>query len=215
MAMPENEQPVEVRVASHQVLAEVIPMFRFGISPTPLFASIAVLAATLATAGCRSGNHPEVKLAVYNALDQNDLRSVTVFEDRQAGVITLSGIVGADDRKQRADQLAQQAAPGYSIVDHIKVDSAGLEGEEKAAVQTAQLDSAIEDYFKATLQSDPALRKQKIEYSAYNGTLTLKGSVNTVRDRKQAEDLAKKIPQVQRVVNEIQIKPGKPSPANS
>lgn len=189
-------------------------MPRFGISPASLLASTALLAATLAT-GCMGGNHPEVKLAVYNSLDQNDLRSVTVSEDRQAGVITLSGIVGADDRKQRAEQLAQQAAPGYSIVDHIKIDSAGLEGEEKAAVQIAQLDSAIEDHFRATLHSNPSLRNQKIEYSAYNGTLTLKGSVNTMRDRKQAEDLAKKTPQVQHVVNEIQIKPGKPSPANS
>jgi hyperosmotically inducible protein len=189
-------------------------MAHFAVSAARLFASGALLAATLAT-GCRGGNHPEVKLAVYNTLDQNDLRSVTVTEDRSAGVITLSGIVGADDRKQRAEQLAQQAAPGYSIVDRIKVDDAGLQDEEKAGVQTAQLDSAIEDRFRATLQSNPALRKQKIEYSAYNGTLTLKGSVITARDRKQAEDLARRIPQVQHVINEIQIKPGKPSPANS
>jgi hyperosmotically inducible protein len=189
-------------------------MPRFGVSAAQLFASAALLAAILAT-GCMGGNHPEVKLAVYNSLDQNDLRSVTVSEDRQAGVITLSGIVGADDRKQRAEQLAQQAAPGYSIVDRIKVDNAGLQGEEKAAVQAAQLDSAIEDHFRATLQSNPALRNQKVEYSAYNGTLTLKGSVNTMRDRREAEDLAKKIPQVQHVVNEIQIKPGKLSPASS
>jgi hyperosmotically inducible protein len=196
--------------------AEVIlPMLRFGFRPALLFASTALLAATLATSGCGDGNHPDVKLAVYNALDQNDLRSVTVTEDRTAGVITLSGIVGANDRRQRAEQVAQQAASGYSIVDRIKVDDAGLQGEEKAAVQTAELDSNIEDRFRATLQSNPALRKQKIEYSAYNGTLTLKGSVITARDRKQAEDLAKRIPQVQHVINEIQIKPGKPSPANS
>jgi hyperosmotically inducible protein len=188
-----------------------MPRFAFSSS---LLASAALLAATLAT-GCMNGNHPEVKLAVYNALDQNNLRSVTVSEDRRAGVITLSGIVGSPDRKQHAEQLAQQAAPGYSVVDRVKVENAGLQGEEKAAVQTAQLDSAIEDRFRATLQADPSLRKQKIEYSAYNGTLTLKGTVTNTRDRKQAEDLAKKVPQVENVVNEIQIKPGKPSPAAS
>ena len=179
-------------MASQPVLAEVIRHARFVFPPLTLcFRRIA--SCNLAT-GCMGGNHPEVKLAVYNTLDQNDLRSVTVSEDRKAGVITLSGIVGADDRKQRAEQLAQQAAPGYSIVDRIKVDDAGLQGEEKAAVQAAQLDSAIEDHFRATLQSNPSLRNQKVEYSAYNGTLTLKGSVNTVRDRKEAEDLAKKTP---------------------
>jgi hyperosmotically inducible protein len=88
-------------------------------------------------------------------------------------------------------------------------------GDEEAATQTAQLDSAMEDRFKAALKSNPALKNQKIEYTAYNGTLTLKGSVNNARERKEAEDLARKVPQVQHVIDEIQIRPGKPSPANS
>jgi hypothetical protein len=103
-------------------------MSHFGSHSALLPAFTALLAATLGIASCTQGNHPEVKLAVYNALDQHDLRSVTVSEDRRAGVITLSGIVGAGDRKQRAEQIAQQAAPGYSIVDQIQVDNAGLQG---------------------------------------------------------------------------------------
>jgi len=190
-------------------------MSHFSSHSALLPAFTALLAATLGIASCTQGNHPEVKLAVYNALDQHDLRSVTVSEDRRAGVITLSGIVGAGDRKQRAEQIAQQAAPGYSIVDQIQVDNAGLQGDEEAATQTAQLDSAMEDRFKAALKSNPALKNQKIEYTAYNGTLTLKGSVNNARERKEAEDLARKVPQVQHVIDEIQIRPGKPSPANS
>jgi osmotically-inducible protein OsmY len=179
------------------------------------FAVTFLLTVAMVSAGCMSSNHPDVKLAVYNALDQHDLRSVTVSEDRRAGVITLSGIVGANDRKQRAEQLAQQTAPGYSIVDRIRVDVTGIGGEERAAIQTAQLDSSIEDRYKARLASNPALRNQKIEYSAYNGTLTLKGSVRNARERKEAEDLAKRVPQVHSVVNQIHIHPGKPSPANS
>jgi hyperosmotically inducible periplasmic protein len=174
-----------------------------------------LLAATQGIAGCVTNEHPEVKLAVYSALDQHDLRSVTVSEDRRAGVITLSGIVGASDRRQRAEQIAQQAAPGYSILDQIQVDNAGLQGDEQAATQTAQLDSAMEDHFKATLETNRALKNQQIECTAYNGTLTLKGSVKTAKERKEAEDLARKIPSVQRVINELQVSSGKPSPANS
>jgi hyperosmotically inducible periplasmic protein len=198
------------------VLAEVIRvMFNFGSRPFQPFAFTLLLAVAMVSAGCMRSDHPSVKLAVYNTLDQHDLRSVTVSEDRRAGVITLSGIVGANDRKQRAEQIAQQAAPGYSIVDRIQVDASGLQGEERALAQTAQLDSAIEDRYKARLASNHALKNQKIEFSAYNGTLTLKGSVKNARERKEAEDLAKRVPQVHNVVNEIEVRAGKPSPANS
>ena len=189
-------------------------------SQSALFSVAAtLLAASLLVAGCMTGcmrsGHPDVKLAVYNALDEHDLRSVTVSEDRQAGVITLSGIVGANDRRQSAEQLAHQNAPGYSIVNRIQVDSARLESEERAASQTAQLDSSIELRYKARLSASPALKNQKIQFFANNHTLTLRGSVSNERERKEAEDLARKVPQVQHVVNEIQIRPGKPSPANS
>jgi len=154
-------------------------------------------------------------MAVYNALHQGNLRSITVSQDRGEGTITLTGIVGSVDRRQHAEQIAQQAAPGYRIVDRIQVQSAGLQDDIKAATQKAQLDSAIEDEFKARISAEPSLKSEKIQYSAFHGTLTLKGTVRSSKDREQAEDLAKKVPQVQKVVNELQVRPGKPSPANS
>ena len=60
----------------------------------------------------------------------------------------------------------------------------------KSAQQKAQLDSAIENRYKATLAAHHSL--QNIQYSAFNGTLTLKGSVKSYQDRKEAESLAKK-----------------------
>jgi len=209
-----NEQPH--LPPEHPTLCRLgeVSMAHFGSQSALLSASTALLAA-LVLSGCLHGSHPDVKLAVYNSLDAHDLRSVTVSQDRDAGVITLSGIVGANDRKQIAEQLVQQAAPGYAIVDRIQVNSAGLEGEKNKARQTAHLDSAIEDHFKARLRTNPALKNQKIEYSAFDGTLTLKGSVNNAKEKDEAEAVAKRIPRVQHVVNEIQIHPGKPSPATS
>ena len=78
---------------------------------------------------------------------------------------------------------------------------------EKKASQTAQLDSAIEDHFKASIQSNKRLEKQGIQYSAANGTLYLKGSVKTETEKREAEELAKKVPQVQHVVNDLAVKP--------
>jgi hyperosmotically inducible periplasmic protein len=165
-----------------------------------------LLVGLLALVGCQN-RHPDVKQAVYNTLDQHDLRSVEVFENREKGEITLRGIVASPDLKTNAEQVAQQAAPGYTIKDQIQVQSAGIEGMVKSAQKNASLDSAIEDKFKASLQSSKRLEKEDIKYSADNGTLYLKGSVKTEREKKEAEDLAKKVPDVKNVVNDLTVKP--------
>lgn len=190
-------------------------MTYFGLRSAGLLSSSAILLVAMTYSGCGHSGHPDDRMAVYNTLDQRDLRSVTVSQDRNAGTITLGGIVGSSDRKQMAEQLAQQAAPGYSIVDRIQVDNAGLQGEEQTAQKNAQLDSSIEDHFKATLAAHRSLKDDSIQYSAYNGTLTLKGSVKSNKERQEAEELAKKIPEVQHVVNELQIAGGPPTPSQS
>jgi hyperosmotically inducible protein len=129
-----------------------------------------------------------------------------VFQDRRHGEITLRGIVDSNDKKTQAESLAGLAAPGYSIKNQIQVQSAGLEGMERSSEKSASLDSAIEDNFKASLQSSKRLEKEDIKYSADKGTLYLKGSVKSEREKKEAEDLAKKVPQVQHVVNDIAVK---------
>lgn len=196
--------------AASQSLVEVIEsMAHFSFRSAVVSAFF--LAATLIVSGCHGGQHPDNRMAVYSALDQNDLRSVTVSQDRGAGTITLSGIVGSADRRDKAEQLAKQAAPGYQIVDRIQVQSAGLQSQIKTAAQQAQLDSAIESKYKAALASDPKLKSQKIECYATNGTVTLRGRVRTREEWQQAEDLAKQLPDVQKVKNELRIAGGKSS----
>ena len=89
-----------------------------------------VLLATAALAatgfpGCHA-SHPDDRAAVYQALNQHDLASVEVSQDRGQGVITLRGIVGNQDSKNRAQQLAQQVAPGYTIQNQLTIDTSGL-----------------------------------------------------------------------------------------
>jgi hyperosmotically inducible periplasmic protein len=165
-----------------------------------------LLVGLLALVGCQ-GSHPDDKQAVYNALDSHQLRNVEVFQDRRKGEITLRGIVASNDTKSQAVNLAGQAAPGYTIKDQLQVESAGIEPMLKSAQKNTNLDSAIEDKFKASLQSSKRLQKEDIKYSADNGTLYLKGSVKSEREKKEAEQLANKVPQVQHVVNDIAVKP--------
>ena len=164
------------------------------------------LVGILAFVGCQS-QHPDVKQAVYDALSRHDMASVEVFQDRRKGEITLRGIVGSSDQKDQAETIARQAAPGYAVRDQIQLQQAGIEGMEKAAQKDAAQDNAIEDSYKSSLQSNKRLQNDSIQYSADNGTLYLKGSVKSDREKKEAEGLAKKVPQVQHVVNDLAIKP--------
>jgi hyperosmotically inducible periplasmic protein len=118
----------------------------------------------------------------------------------------LKGIVGSAAQKANAESLAQQAAPGYTITDNIQVQSAGIESMVKSAQQDAKLDSAIEDKYKESLKENKRLKRDGIKYSASNGTLYLKGSVKSEKEKQEAEDLAKKVPEVQHVVNDIAVK---------
>ncbi|HWE87361.1 MAG TPA: BON domain-containing protein [Terracidiphilus sp.] len=92
----------------------------------------AAVAALTALPGCRS-QHPEVKSSVYATLSQHGLASVEVFEDRGNGVITLRGIVGNTDSRGRAEQLVQQAAPGYTVKNQLTVNSTGITATAKPA----------------------------------------------------------------------------------
>jgi hyperosmotically inducible protein len=121
--------------------------------------------------------------------------------------------VNSDDQKNQAATLAKQAAPDYTIANEVGVRPAGAEGQ--AGSVASNLDSAIEDNYKASLKAHKNLDDQSIDYSAKNGTLMLKGSVKTAAQKSEAEKLAKHVPNVQQVVNEIEVKPGKHSSANS
>lgn len=170
--------------------------------------SAAILAVTLAVAGCEKPIHPDDKSAVTDSLKNNNLSAVDVSQDREKGVMTLKGNVDSQDQKTQAESLAKQAAPEYTIADEIGVRPPGA---SEAGSIASNLDSAIEDNYKAMIKGHENLNDQSISGSAKNGTLVLKGTVKTTKQKKEAEDLAKKVPNVLQVVNEIEVKPGKHS----
>ncbi|HVW77130.1 MAG TPA: BON domain-containing protein [Alloacidobacterium sp.] len=177
-------------------------------------ASIAILGSALLAAGCNNKPaHPDEKSAVNSALSSNNLSNVSVSQDQDKGVITLTGNVASADQKTQAEAVAKQAAPDYTIANEIGVQPAGAESQAKAV--NSNLDDGIEDNFKASLKANKHLDDQSIDYSAKNGTLVLKGTVKTAAQKAEAEKLARQVPNVQQVVNEIEVKPGKHSTAQS
>ena len=187
-------------------------MKRIATQGTLLFASAALLAGVLFVVGCKS-SHPDEKSIVTNALSINNLSSVGVSQDREKGVMTLTGTVDSQDLKNQAESLAKQAAPDYTIADEIGVRP--VVDPNQAGAVASKLDDGIEDNFKAEIKAHKNLDDQSIHAKVKNGTIVLTGTVKTAQQKKEAEGLAKMVPNVQQVVNELEIKPGKHSTANS
>jgi hyperosmotically inducible periplasmic protein len=172
---------------------------------------ILLLGGALFIGGCNK-SYPDEKPAVDQALTSNDFGTVGVSQDREKGVMTLRGNVGSPNDKTRAEKIAQRAAPDYTIANELGVRP---EGMPNAAGMDSQLDSAIEDKFKSEIKSHPNLNDQSISGSAKNGTLVIKGSVKTPQQKVEAESLAKQVPNVQQVVNELTVKSNKHSTPSS
>jgi hyperosmotically inducible periplasmic protein len=179
--------------------------------PFLLGASI-LLGSAMVIAGCQNKNHPDEKSAVTNSLNSNNLGSVDVSQDREKGVMTLKGDVASADQKQQAESLAKQAAPDYTVANEIGIRPPQV---ANAGTVASNLDSAIEDNFKAAIKAHENLNDQSIRGSAKNGTLVIKGSVKTAAQKKEVGTLAKQVPNVQQVVNELEVKPNKHSTPSS
>lgn len=176
-------------------------------------ATTATLLGMLVLVGCNQNTqHPDVKDAVDSAMTSNNLGVVKVSQDRDKGVLTLTGDVDSADKKMQAETVAKQTAPGYAISNELGVRPMGFESQAKSV--DSNLDSGIQDNYKAALKAHANLDDQSISYDAKNGTLVLKGSVKTAAQKSEANMLAKKVPNVKEVVNEIEVKPGKSSTAN-
>ena len=176
-----------------------------------LMAPVLLLGGALLVAGCNK-SYPDEKAAVDQALTSDDFGTVGVSQDRDKGVMTLRGNVANPADKTRAEKIAQRAAPDYTIANELGVRPLTV---ANATGMDSKLDSAIEDKFKAEIKAHRNLHDQSISGSAKNGTLVIKGSVKTPQQKAEAETLAKQLPNVQQVVNELEVKTGKHSTPSS
>ena len=177
-----------------------------------ILAVITALVLSLGIWGCSKNraNNPSYKDAVSASLDRDGFKDVKVDEDRDKGVITLDGKVQSEEEKAKAEDDAKAAAPGMIVANQISVQPAGMEGEAKKIDKN--LDSAIKDNLKAAFTQN-GLDKKHIDFDVNNGVVTLKGKVDNASQREQAEKIAASVPNVQQVVNELEMKGKKNSAA--
>lgn len=164
---------------------------------------VAVLLALALTLACSDrAKAPDVTSDVRNALDQAGLNDVKVSQDRDKGVVTLSGNVPTDDDKARAESVAKSAAGSQVIADEIGVRPNGDQGTAKKV--DSALDSGIDKNLEAMLVQHNL--KRDVRYDVSNGVVTLKGDVPSQSQRDSVQKLAQQVPNVKQVVNELEVK---------
>ena len=158
--------------------------------------------------GCSSTRKsPDVSDNIRKSLDQAGLKDVTVSQDRDKGVVTLGGHVARDEDKAEAETLAKSDAAGQVVANQIAVVPPNDKSEAKTV--NSDLDKGIEKNLDAALVQNHL--KKDVKYDVKNGVVTLTGDVNSEAKRGQAEKVAGSVPNVQQVVNELEVKHRKAS----
>lgn len=170
-------------------------------------ACLAVVAVGM-LAGCsKTVKPPDVAVNIRTALDQAGFKKVSVDQDRDKGVVTLGGQVAADADKAQAEALAKSLAGTEVVADQIAVLPAGAESE--ARTMNSDLDRGIEQNLDAALIQN-RLHKG-VQYAVKSGVVTLTGEVDSQARRRDVAKVAGAVPNVQQVVNELQVKNQKAS----
>lgn len=172
-----------------------------------MMATLAALLLCVAI-GCTSNkaNTPDVKDQISKALANAGYKDVKVATNNDKQLVTLTGDVKTQEDKEKAEDVAKSAAAGFVVSNEIGVRPEGVEGDARKI--DSNVDDAIEKDFKAVIIAH-RLEKQHIRFDAKNGVLTLKGDVDTPGQRAQVEKLAASVPNVQQVVNELDVKGAK------
>ena len=174
---------------------------------------LSVVMLTLLAAGILAGcpgptaKSPDVSDSIRKSLDQAGFKNVTVSQDRDKGIVTLGGQVASDNDKSQAESLAKSLAGAQVVADQIAVIPVGIEKEAKAV--NSDLDQGIEKNLDAALIQNKM--HDNVKYEVKSGVVTLTGEVNSEAKRARAEKVATGVPNVQQVVNNLQVKNQKAS----
>lgn len=169
-----------------------------------------VAAAGLVACSSNSNKSPDVSDSIQKTLNQQNLKNVSVHDDRDKGVVTLTGNVASADEKAQAESIARSMAGGQVVADQVAVLPPNNDHEAKTV--QSDLDKGIDRNVDAALIQNGL--NNGVKHKVKNGVVTLEGNVNSQSARQNAQDVAAAVPNVQQVVNELQVKNQKATASN-
>jgi len=176
---------------------------------TLMYALVTVL---IGTVGCSttSTKAADVSDSLRASLDQAGFKDVSVTQDRDKGVVTLGGHVRADGDKAQAESIAKNVAGSQVVANEIAVIPPGVESDAKKV--NSDLDKGIESNLDAALIAENL--HDTVKYAVKNHVVTLTGEVDSQLKRARAERVAAGVPNVNQVVNELQVRRQKATSSN-
>jgi osmotically-inducible protein OsmY len=172
-----------------------------------LFLLAAAVAASLVGCSVKPTKTADVSGGIRTLLSQAGFKDVSVSQDRDNGVVTLGGHVPTDGDKAQAETIAKSMAGNQVVSNEIAVIAPGAESDAKKV--NSDLDQGIGSNLDAALIT--AAFHDTVKYSVKNHVVTLTGDVDSQAKRTQAQQVASAVPNVQQVVNELQVKGQKAS----
>jgi hyperosmotically inducible periplasmic protein len=140
----------------------------------------------------------EIQTLVTDALSKNaDLAEkhiATVVKNR---AVTLNGAVQNASQKYTADQIAWQVPGVQGLTDNLSVTDAQAEPESA--------DDKLARRVEFALYSTKAIPLKTVQIHADNGVVTLTGTVLSRAERLLAENTAKSVEGVRKVVNSLAV----------
>jgi len=107
--------------------------------------------------------------------------------------------------KAQAESIAQSAALGQVVANQIAILPVGSESTARSI--NSDLDNGIEKNLDAALlQSSIHDDLKDVKCGVKNRVVTLTGEVNSQRKRTGVQEIAAAVPNVQQVVNELEVK---------
>jgi hyperosmotically inducible periplasmic protein len=178
-----------------------------------VFLTVLALLVAGIMAGCSTTavKSPDVSSSIRKSLDDAGFKDVSVGQDRDKGVVTLGGQVATDNDKSQAEALAKSLAGAQVVADQITV--VPLVGGKDAKAVNSDLDKGIEQNLDAALIQNHM--HENVTYEVKSGVVTLSGEVNSEDKRTRAGQVASAVPNVQQVVNDLQVKDQKASSSPS
>jgi osmotically-inducible protein OsmY len=139
-----------------------------------------------------------LELAVRRALaDYPRIRAHGRAVDAIDADVILRGTVGSLLRRTEAVRCVRRLPAVRSVDDRLKVRLTGPQAEANADTKAAVLDALI---------AAPAVHAGVVDVQARGGTVRLRGMVEQVRQRDEAEQIARQVPGVTEVRNELEVR---------
>jgi osmotically-inducible protein OsmY len=167
-----------------------------------MFTKLSVIALmVVGLVGCSSTKSPDITAKIHDSLTKAGLNNVSVTEDTEQAVLTLNGTVKREGQKGQAEEIAKAWVPKEAIANQIQVVSPAGDSASAAAL-SSEIDRTIQANLDTALQQ---ANLAEVHHSTSEGVVTLLGDLHSPSQRADAERISASVPNVQRVVNEINV----------